>query len=157
MKPAVDPRFSNARKKRKKVKLLSRVQLFVTPWTVAYQAPPSMEFSNPWKFPGKSTGVGCHFLLLGIFLTQGLTEPTSPVSPALVGGFFPTETIVQSKHNFICAGKPKNARDSFILVFAFLWWCGSKPTSPRYTCIYEERGHAEYSRCHSQEDRAVRL
>ena len=71
MKPAVDPRFSNARKKRKKVKLLSRVQLFVTPWTVAYQAPPSMEFSNPWKFPGKSTGVGCHFLLLGIFLTQG--------------------------------------------------------------------------------------
>ena len=110
-----------------------------------------------WDSPGKNIGVGCHFLLLGIFLTQGLTEPTSPVSPALVGGFFPTETIVQSKHNFICAGKPKNARDSFILVFAFLWWCGSKPTSPRYTCIYEERGHAEHSRCHSQEDRAVRL
>ena len=39
------------------VKLLSRVQLFATPWTVAYQAPPSMEFSS------KSTRVGCHFLL----------------------------------------------------------------------------------------------
>ena len=26
----------------------------------------------PWNFPGKSTGVGCHFLLQGIFLTQGL-------------------------------------------------------------------------------------
>ena len=25
----------------------------------------------PWDFPGKSTGVGCHFLLHGIFLTQG--------------------------------------------------------------------------------------
>ena len=25
-----------------------------------------------WDFPGKSTGVDCHFLLLGIFLTQGL-------------------------------------------------------------------------------------
>ena len=25
----------------------------------------------PWKFPGKNTGVGCHFLLQGIFLTQG--------------------------------------------------------------------------------------
>ena len=25
----------------------------------------------PWNFPGKSTGVGCHFLLQGIFLTQG--------------------------------------------------------------------------------------
>ena len=27
---------------------------------------------HPWDFPGKSTGVGCHFLLQGIFLTQGL-------------------------------------------------------------------------------------
>ena len=25
-----------------------------------------------WNFPGKHTGVGCHFLLQGIFLTQGL-------------------------------------------------------------------------------------
>ena len=49
----------------KKVKLLSHVRLFATPWTVAYQAPPS------WDFPGKSTGVGCHCLLQGIFLTQG--------------------------------------------------------------------------------------
>ena len=29
-----------------KVKLLSRVRLFVTPWTVAYQVPPSMRFSR---------------------------------------------------------------------------------------------------------------
>ena len=26
----------------------------------------------PWDFPGKNTEVGCHFLLQGIFLTQGL-------------------------------------------------------------------------------------
>ena len=25
----------------------------------------------PWDFPGKNTGVGCHFLLQGILLTQG--------------------------------------------------------------------------------------
>ena len=25
---------------------------------------------HPWDFPGKSTAVGCHFLLQGIFLTQ---------------------------------------------------------------------------------------
>ena len=25
----------------------------------------------PWDFPGKNTRVGCHFLLQGIFLTQG--------------------------------------------------------------------------------------
>ena len=40
-----------------KVKSLSHVQLLATPWTAAYQAPPSMGFS------GKSTGVGCHCLL----------------------------------------------------------------------------------------------
>ena len=26
----------------------------------------------PWNFPGENTGVGCYFLLQGIFLTQGL-------------------------------------------------------------------------------------
>ena len=26
---------------------------------------------HPWDFPGKNTGVGCHFLLQGIFPTQG--------------------------------------------------------------------------------------
>ena len=49
--------FSNAWKWKVKVKLLSRVWLLVTPWTAAYQAPPSMRFSS------KSTGVGCHCLL----------------------------------------------------------------------------------------------
>ena len=47
----------------------SDVQLFATLWTVAHQVPLSMEF--PWNFPGKNTGVGCHFLLQGIFPTQG--------------------------------------------------------------------------------------
>ena len=36
------------------------------PWTVTHQAP-----LCPWDSPGKNTGVGCHFLLQGIFLTQG--------------------------------------------------------------------------------------
>ena len=42
-----------------KVKWLSCVQLFATPWAVAYQAPPSMEFSRqecwgglPFPSPG---------------------------------------------------------------------------------------------------------
>ena len=29
-------------------------------------------FLCPWDFPGKNTGVGCHFLLQEIFPTQGL-------------------------------------------------------------------------------------
>ena len=28
----------------------------------------------PWNSPGKNTGVGCHFLLQGIFLSQGLNQ-----------------------------------------------------------------------------------
>ena len=35
-----------------KVKSLSRVQLLVTPWTVAHQAPPSMEFCRQEYWSG---------------------------------------------------------------------------------------------------------
>ena len=35
-----------------KMKLLSRVQLFATPWTVAYQAPSSMGFSRQGYWSG---------------------------------------------------------------------------------------------------------
>ena len=38
--------FSNAWKSKVKVKSLSRARLLATPWTAAYQAPPSMEFSR---------------------------------------------------------------------------------------------------------------
>ena len=47
-------------------KSLSCVWLFATPWTAACHAPLSM------GFPGKNTGMGCHFLLQAIFPTQGL-------------------------------------------------------------------------------------
>ena len=49
----------------RKVKLLSRVWLFGSPWTVAYQAPLSMDFSRQeyWS--------GLPLLLEGIFPTQG--------------------------------------------------------------------------------------
>ena len=43
---------SNAWKWRVKVKSLSRVRLFVAPWTAAYQAPPSMEFSRQEYWSG---------------------------------------------------------------------------------------------------------
>ena len=39
-------------KETKKVKLLSRVQLFVTLWTVVHQAPPSMGFSRQGYWSG---------------------------------------------------------------------------------------------------------
>ena len=70
--------------------LLSRVRLFVTSWIVALPG-----FSVHGDSPGKNTGVGCHFLLQGIFPTQGshpgllhcrqilypLSHQGSPISP----------------------------------------------------------------------------
>ena len=48
-----------------KVRSLSRARLFATPWIVACP-----KFLRPQDFQGKSTGVGCHFLLQGIFPTK---------------------------------------------------------------------------------------
>ena len=45
---------------------LSRVLLFATPWTAAYQAPLSM-----WILQARILEVDCCALLQGIFLTQG--------------------------------------------------------------------------------------
>ena len=44
--------FTNAGKWKVKVKSLSRVWLFETPWTAAYQAPPSMGFSRQEYWSG---------------------------------------------------------------------------------------------------------
>ena len=64
-----------------KVKLLSRVQLFATPWTVTHQAPPSMGFSRQEYWSGLP------------FPTPGdLPDPgIEPESPALASKFFTTE------------------------------------------------------------------
>ena len=50
-------------KVRTTVQSLSHVQLFATPWTVDCQV--------RGNSLGRNTGVGCYFLLQGIFLTQG--------------------------------------------------------------------------------------
>ena len=57
------------------MKLLSHVQIFATPWTVAYQAPQSMEFSRqeywsglPFPSPGD--------------LPNSEIQPRSPALPA---------------------------------------------------------------------------
>ena len=47
---------------------------------------------RPWDSPGKSTEVGCHALLQGIFLTQGLTPHL--LCLLHVAGFFTTVSLV---------------------------------------------------------------
>ena len=60
---------------------LSCVRLFVTPWTVAHQAPLSVGFSSQeyWS--------GLPFPPAGDLPDPGI-KPTSLVTPALAGGFF---------------------------------------------------------------------
>ena len=74
----------------------------VTPWTVACQAPLSRDF------PGKNTGVGCHFLLRG-----NLLDPqTEPVSPA-----WQTDPLPLSHHQgspYFLVGKP-NANCAYLM------------------------------------------
>ena len=53
----------------------SHVQVFAMLWTIDHQVPLSIEF------PGKNTGVGCHFLLQGYFPDQRI-EPRSPAMEA---------------------------------------------------------------------------
>ena len=64
-----------------KVKSLSRVRLFVTLWTVARQAPLSMEFHRQGYWSGLP------FPTLGHLPNPGIKL----VSPALAGGSFATE------------------------------------------------------------------
>ena len=58
-----------------KVKSLSRIRLFVTPWTVTYQAPPSMGFSRQGYWSGVPSPS------LGDLPDPGL-EPRSPALQA---------------------------------------------------------------------------
>ena len=63
--------------------MLSCVQLFATPWTVACQAPLFVGFSRQEYWSSLS------FPSLGDLLDPGI-KPISHVSPALAGGFFTT-------------------------------------------------------------------
>ena len=97
------------------VKSLSHVRFFETPWTVAYQAPPFMEFSRqkhwsglPFPFPGD--------------LPDPEIKPVSPVAPALAGGFFTTEPAGKSVFPTSQAPRwklPKNHGSCFICLLSF--------------------------------------
>ena len=87
--------FSNAWKWKVKMKSLSRVRLLATPWTAAYQAPPSMGFSRQEYWSGLSkanmrVGEGQNWDLkpvlvepLGSDFSQGVTAQVCYLSPSL--------------------------------------------------------------------------
>ena len=80
MRPQL-PTIRERKGKERKVKSLSRFQLFLTPWTVAYQATPSMRFSRQecWS--------GLPFPSPGDLPDPGI----KPGSPALQADALPSE------------------------------------------------------------------
>ena len=85
-----------------RAQLLSQVQIFVTPWTIACQAPLSVEFPRQehwsgWLFP--SAGDLPHL-------------EVKAVSPALAGGFFVAEP----------PGKPKFSGIQKLMEMGLLMW-----------------------------------
>ena len=79
-----------------KVKSLSRVQLFVTPWTIAYQAPLSMGFSRQeyWS--------GVPFPSPGDLPNPGIESR----SPALEADALPSEPPGKPKRDVFMAFTP---------------------------------------------------
>ena len=70
--------------------MLSPVWLFVTPWTIAHQAPLSMGFSRQEHWSGLP------YSLSGYLPDPGV-EPASLMSPELAGGFFTTSATYISR------------------------------------------------------------
>ena len=70
---------------------------FAIPWAIAPR------LLCPWDFLGKNIGVDCHFLLQGIFPTQG-SNPCLHVSCS-AGGFLIAEPLGKAK---VKSGKDKH-------------------------------------------------
>ena len=103
---------------------LSRAQLFATPWTAA------PKLLHPWDFPGKNTGMDCHFLL----------RVWTPVS-CTAGKFFTSESLGK-----VCKGT--RVQPSVFLSLA-AWeisklWSGTMGTGPpeSHTCHHWAQGQA---------------
>ena len=109
-----------------KVKSLSRVRLSATPWTVAYQAPPSMGFSrqNHWS--------GLPFPSPGDLPKPGI----KPGSPALQADALTSEP----------PGKPSWSEKEINCEYSLEDWCWSW-SSNTFATRYEEPTHWKRSWC----------
>ena len=87
--------FSNAWKWKMKVKTLSRVRLLVTPWTAAYQAPPSMGFSRQEYWSGVPLLV-CKIKMM-VFLSRDPIASLRPWFRSCLCEIVPSHCILKSQ------------------------------------------------------------
>ena len=132
--------YSNAWKWKVEVKSCSRVQLFATPWTAAYQAPPSMGFSKQeyWSgVPLPSPEAVYKTLIIPMCV---LTSPSFPcfhkTSPNFRDAVFPwlaPLSLIPCGNPALCIqpGKCLNRSRGGVLTYYYFPWakkvgCGSK-------------------------------
>ena len=102
------------------VKSLSRVRLFVTPWTVAHQAPPSMGFSRqeywsglPFPSPGDLPDPGIKPRSPTLQAGALASEPSGKPNGYTVSLYFLMTNSLHSKELFL----PFNLLITFIRLF----------------------------------------
>ena len=118
--------FSNAWKWKVKVKSLSQVQLLVTPWTAAYQAPPSMRFSRQecWSgVPLPSLPCVCVYiypnvLFLWRILIESYTSPFESLEESISRVPWPSVGL-RSAESGLC--KKRHVKFTKVVGHMFLW------------------------------------
>ena len=104
------------------VKSLSRVWLSVTPWTVAYQASPSMGFSRQKYWSGFFSGINFFgFIWFWKFLTSQFCRLMS------FAKFWKFSVRVYLKVLQVCPLSPILPELSWQKLYVFFWW---SPTGP---------------------------
>ena len=107
------------------------VWLLATLWTVAHQAPLSMDS------PGRNTGVDCCALLQGIFPTQGLNLHLLSL-PALADEFFTPSTTWEAPSTYIYSPSKKNDILPFVATLLNLegiMWSEVSQTEKENYCV----------------------
>ena len=106
--------FSNAWKWKVKVKSLSRVRLFTTPWTAAYQASPSMGFSRHQYW----SGVPLPSLSMGIGVGVAKRSGSDLLSYCISCSEIDYLTLLLSNYfNSVLGGKSKTTQDYLIKIY----------------------------------------
>ena len=119
------PMGSGSLRKKVKVKSLSRVQLFATPWNVAYQASPSMKFSRQECWSGLP------------FPSPGdLPNPKiEPRSPALQADALPSEPPGKSRPYIILIFKASGLSGNYIQGIVLPIPSSNLPPPPTIQCL----------------------
>ena len=131
--------------------VLSHVHLFWDPMDSTVHQAPAHQAPLSMGFPRQNTGMGCHFLLWGIFPDPGI----EPSSLSLVSGFFTTEQ--PGKHLMITkmAGTKQMDRLWLVEVGGYELRTVNFHSPPMSLLLSKQMGSRSSSKQHLMEDRPL--